>query len=74
MEGLFRLTPHVKPQDPQSAPMMPVVHPICDLLSKQLWPHLTLYALSVWINLGKHSFFLWLFVSSVKAGVVQVAQ
>ena len=31
-------------------------------------------ALSVGINLGKNSFFLWLFVSRVKTGVVQVAQ
>ena len=26
------------------------------------------YALSVWTNLGKHSLFVWLFVSSVKTG------
>ena len=30
------------------------------------------YALSVWTNLGKHSLFVWLFVSSVKTGTRRI--
>ena len=29
-------------------------------------------ALSVWTNLGKHSLFVWLFVSSVKTGTRRI--
>ena len=36
------------------------------------WPFYIEDALCVWTNLGKHSLFVWLFVSSVKTGTRRI--